>query len=58
MDSVLAFNLDGKLEWLRTFGPQSAGSHRNGSGSNPSAVTDGKSIFVRFKSGTVAGLAR
>jgi outer membrane protein assembly factor BamB len=56
LDAVLAFDWDGKLEWLTAFGPQSPGSHRNGSGSNPSAVTDGKSIFVRFKSGTVAAL--
>ena len=56
LDSVLAFDWDGKLQWLTSFGPQSPGSHRNGSGSNPSSVTDGKSIFVRFKSGTFAAV--
>jgi outer membrane protein assembly factor BamB len=56
LDSVLAFNWGGHLEWLTTFGTETPGAHRNGSGSNPSAVTDGNSLFVRFKSGTLACL--
>src|SRR5678809_72613 len=42
LDAALAFALDGKQEWTTTFGPESPGAHRNGSGSNPSPVTDGK----------------
>jgi outer membrane protein assembly factor BamB len=56
LDAVFAFSWDGKVQWDTTFGPQSPGAHRNGSGSNPSPVTDGKVVVVRFKSGTVAGL--
>lgn len=56
LDAVLAFDWNGNLKWLTSFGAQLPGAHRNGSGNNPSAVTDGKGLFVRFKSGTVAGL--
>jgi outer membrane protein assembly factor BamB len=56
LDAVLSFGLDGKALWISTFGPESRGAHRNGSGSNPSPVTDGASVFVRFKSGTLAAL--
>jgi outer membrane protein assembly factor BamB len=56
MDAALAFNRAGKPLWQRTFGPEQAGKHKNGSGSNPSPVTDGQSIFVYFKSGTLAAL--
>ena len=37
-------------------GTEETGKHRNGSGSNPSPVTDGQSVFVYFKSGTLAAL--
>lgn len=56
LDSVLAFSWDGKLQWISTFGTQSPGAHPNGSGCNPSPVTDGRGVFVRFKSGTIAAL--
>ena len=55
-DAVLAFDWTGKQLWQTTFGPESAGKHRNGSGCNPSPATDGKGIFVNFKSGTLAAL--
>ena len=55
-DGVLCFDFKGKLRWQVKFGPQRPGKHRNGSGSNPSVVTDGKMLFAYFKSGTVAGL--
>lgn len=55
-DAVVAFDSSGKQLWLTTFGPESPGKHRNGSGSNPSPATDGQGIFVAFKSGTVAAL--
>jgi outer membrane protein assembly factor BamB len=56
LDATLAFDWEGKLLWLTSFGAQSPGAHRNGSGSNPSPVTDGKGVFVRYKSGTLASL--
>lgn len=55
-DGVLAFDWNGKQLWQTTFGKEHSGKHRNGSGSNPSPATDGKSIFVYFKSGTLAAL--
>ena len=42
--------------WRKTLGPERAGKHRNGSGSNPSPVTDGKHVVAYFKSGRVACL--
>jgi outer membrane protein assembly factor BamB len=56
MDAVLAFDWSGKQLWQTAFGPEDAGKHRNGSGSNPSPTTDGQSVFVYFKSGTLAAL--
>ena len=56
LDAVLAFDWAGKPLWERTFGPEEVGKNRNGSGSNPSAATDGQGLFVHFKSGTLAAL--
>lgn len=55
-NAVLAFDWQGKLLWQTAVGPESPGKHRNGSGSNPSPVTDGRRVFVYFKSGDLAGL--
>src|SRR5688500_6470973 len=56
-DALLAIDQDGKKLWQTTGGDdESAGRHRNGSGSNPSPVTDGTSLFVNFKSGHLAAL--
>lgn len=55
-DAVVAFDWAGKPLWQTTFGPESSGKHRNGSGCNPSPATDGKGVFVNFKSGTLAAL--
>jgi len=56
LDGVLCFDWSGKKKWQVTLGRQRGGKHNNGSGSNPSPITDGKTIVVYFKSGTVAGL--
>jgi outer membrane protein assembly factor BamB len=56
VDCVLAFDWAGKPLWQKTFGKENSGKHRNGSGSNASPVTDGKGLFVYFKSGTFAAL--
>ena len=55
-DGVMAFDWAGKPLWQTTLGPEQTGKHRNGSGSNPSPVTDGKTLFVYFKSGVLAAL--
>lgn len=55
-DALLALDWSGKTLWQTTFGPENKGKHRNGSGSNPSAVTDGKGLFVYFKSGNFAAV--
>jgi outer membrane protein assembly factor BamB len=55
-DSALAFDWAGKSLWQTSLGPERAGKNPNGSGCNPSPATDGQSVFVYFKSGTLAGL--
>ena len=55
-DGVLCFDWTGKQLWQVKLGKQHPGKHPRGSGSCPSAVTDGKRLFVYFKSGTIAAL--
>lgn len=55
-DVVLCYDSQGVEKWRRAFGPENAGKHRNGSGSNASPVTDGNAVFVFFKSGTFAAV--
>lgn len=55
-DGVLCFDWAGKLLWQVTLGKQIPGRNVRGSGSCPSAVTDGERLFVFFKSSTVAAL--
>lgn len=56
-DGVLAFDWKGKEVWRHTFGKAAGVRHKNaGSGCNPSALTDGKHIYVYFKSGTLAAV--
>ena len=55
-DGVITYDWNGKKVWEAKFGPLRKGKHRNGSSSNSSAVTDGKSIFAYFKSGNLAAL--
>ena len=55
-DTVLAFDWSGKPLWQKKMGSETAGKHKNGSGSNPSATTDGSAIFVCFKSGNFVAL--
>ena len=56
LDTVLAFDLSGHQIWKKQLGSEVAGRHENGSGSNPSATTDGTSVFVFFKSGNFAAI--
>lgn len=55
-DGIIAFDWDGSELWRETLGPERPGKHKNGSGSNPSPITDGKNLVVYYKSGTVASL--
>lgn len=55
-DCVQAYDWNGKLVWQEKLGPERPGKHKNGSGSNSSPITDGKNVYVYFKSGTVASL--
>jgi hypothetical protein len=56
-DAVLAFGWSGQQLWRTLLGSEeSPGKHRLGSGSNPSPATDGRGLFVNFKSGTLAAL--
>ncbi len=55
-DALMAFDWAGKQLWLTAFGKERPGKHRNGSGCNASPVTDGRAIFVYFKSGTLAAV--
>lgn len=56
-DAVLAFDLNGKQLWETKLGPESPPRHRTlGSSCNSSPVTDGKGLFVYFRSGRLAAL--
>ncbi|MCH5373495.1 MAG: PQQ-binding-like beta-propeller repeat protein [Planctomycetes bacterium] len=55
-DAILSIGWSGDERWSTVFGPETAGKHRNGSGSNASPVTDGSAVFVYFKSGTLAAV--
>ena len=48
-DTVLAFDWSGEQIWQQQLGSEVAGKHRNGSGSNPSATTDGSAVYVFSK---------
>lgn len=58
-DSVQCFDLkNGDELWKKELGPARLGrTQRIGSSANSSPITDGKALFVYFKSGTVASLS-
>lgn len=55
-DAAICFGLDGKERWSRTLGPMRAGKHKKATGCNPSPITDGRFVWVYFKSGELACL--
>ena len=55
-DALHAIDSAGKSRWSTTFGNENPGRHRNGSGSNASPVSDGRAVYVYFKSGTLAAV--
>lgn len=56
VDGLLCYDSGGQKKFQTIFGAEDPGKHRRGSGSNASPVSDGKSIFVYFKSGTLAAV--
>ncbi|MCG8598780.1 MAG: PQQ-like beta-propeller repeat protein [Verrucomicrobiales bacterium] len=57
IDSVIALDFDGKKVWETKFGEERPAKHKElGTSSNSSPVTDGKGVYVYFKSGTFAAL--
>lgn len=49
---VICLSMDGKTKWTKTLGKSIEGKQgKDGTGANPSAVTDGENVFVYFKSG-------
>lgn len=56
-DGVVCYDVNNGQElWKKSLGPEREPKHRNGSGSNPSPVTDGEHVVVYYKSGRVACL--
>lgn len=55
-NTLLCLDRAGKMQWKATVGQERAGKHKKGTGSNPSAVTDGQLVYAYFKSGDLAAL--
>jgi outer membrane protein assembly factor BamB len=55
-DAVVCYDMEGQEKWREAFGAGRPGKHRNGSGANPSPVTDGEHLVTYYKSGCVACL--
>lgn len=55
-NALINFDWSGKRRWTATLGDETKGKHKNGSGSNPSPVTDGETVFTLFKSGHLAAV--
>lgn len=55
-DAAICFDRAGKEIWRRILGPEKPGKHAKATGCNPSPVTDGKHVWVYFKSGELAAL--
>jgi outer membrane protein assembly factor BamB len=55
-DALLCYDSAGAEKWRAVFSKENPGKHRNGSGCNASPVTDGKALFVYFKSGAFAAV--
>jgi outer membrane protein assembly factor BamB len=51
---TLCLDRSGKEKWRSETGKAAAGKHKKASGSNSSPITDGKHIYVYFKSGDLA----
>jgi outer membrane protein assembly factor BamB len=55
-DAALCFDRAGKERWRQTLGAERPGKHKKATGCNSSPVTDGRHVWVYFKSGELACL--
>jgi len=55
-DAAICFDRAGTELWRRPLGALEPGKHAKATGCNPSPVTDGKHVWVYFKSGELAAL--
>lgn len=55
-NTLLCLDRAGKLLWKVVVGQERPGKHKKGTGSNPSAASDGQHVFAYFKSGDLACL--
>jgi outer membrane protein assembly factor BamB len=55
-DAVICLDRTGQERWRRQLGPERPGKHKKATGANPSPVTDGRQVWVYFKSGELACL--
>ncbi len=53
-NGVVCYDTNGKELWRHSFGKTVEGKHRNATGANPSATTDGKHVAVYFKDASLA----
>jgi len=53
-NGVVCLGRDGKQRWKLVVGKSVAGRNRKASGANPSPTTDGRHVYVYFKSGDLA----
>jgi len=54
VNGVVCLGRDGKQRWKTEVGRAAAGRNRKASGANPSPITDGRHVYVYFKSGDLA----
>jgi outer membrane protein assembly factor BamB len=55
-DAAICFDRQGKEIWRRELGAEKPGKHKKATGCNSSPVTDGRHVWVYFKSGELAAL--
>lgn len=55
-DAAICLDRAGQEIWRRELAPEKPGKHKKATGSNPSPVTDGKYVWVYYKSGELAAL--
>jgi outer membrane protein assembly factor BamB len=55
-DTALCFTRDGKEAWRTALGAAKPGKHKKATGANSSPVTDGRHVWVYFKSSALAAL--
>ena len=55
-NAAICLDRAGRERWRRVLGPERAGKHKKATGANSSPVTDGRHVWVYFKSGELACL--